>query len=120
MTVVSDSRKLQQLCCHQMIMMEQEDQSQSDHRGKCWWWSRLYLGPVFNAANAVALVTMTFMVRAFPTTRLGFFCGDTSIRYPLLPSGESVTTSKALAFTLIVAIFIFCLGEYLATAFQSR
>ena len=74
--------------------------------------------PVFTAANAVFLVVMTFMVKFFPTTRLGFFCGDVSIRYPELP--ETVSTSKVLASTIIIATILFSLGEYLVAAFQKR
>ena len=68
--------------------------------------------------NAVFLVVMTFMVEFFPTTRLGFFCGDVSIRYPELP--ETVSTSKVLASTIIIATILFSLGEYLVAAFQKR
>ena len=73
-----------------------------------------YCSPLLVAANAIFLITMTIMVKAFPTFRRGFYCEDISIRYPHLP--ETISTKALLGATLFFSILVFILGEYIVSS----
>ena len=74
-----------------------------------------YLSPIVNVVNAVVIIIMTIMVRAFPTHKRGIFCDDLSIRYPHLP--ETVSTKVLIACTFVFSVLVFCCGEFLASNF---
>jgi len=75
-----------------------------------------YVSPLVNTVNVIVLITMTIMVKAFPTTRRGFYCDDTSIRYPKLP--ETVSTNILIVSTVVFSLAVFTAGEFLASKFH--
>ena len=57
------------------------------------------------------IVFVLFKKNFFPPFRRGFFCDDLSIRYPI--GEDTISTSTLVASSVIIAILIFVVGEYI-------
>ena len=57
------------------------------------------------------ILFVLFKKNAFTPFRRGFFCGDLSIRYPA--KEDSVSTTTLVGCSIIIAILVFVIGEYL-------
>ena len=68
---------------------------------------------VLNVSSFLILIILfvLFKKKFFAPFRRGFFCSDLEIRYPV--GEDSVSTSTLVGACIVIAIFIFIIGEYL-------